>query len=211
MYRILLVDDHGLFRSGMKRILSDVEDMTVVGEVDSGEAAISFVDKHLPDVVLMDVHMPGMGGIEATRKIVQKHDGVKVVAVTAMSEAPFPAQLLEAGAKAYISKGCPADEMFDAIRSVMKGEPYLSNDVAQKLSLAGISGQQRDNGAAKLSTRELQVMLLITQGKSNQDISDTLYVSPKTISTYRRRIYEKLDVSNDVELTHYAIRHGLLD
>jgi two-component system invasion response regulator UvrY len=210
MINILLVDDHELFRAGMRSILEHHDDMTVVGEANNGEAAVEFVRKSPPDVVMMDINMPGIGGVEATRKIARVNDSVKVIAVTVLSDEPYPAQLLEAGAKAYISKGCPADEMFEAIKCVVSGKPYLSNDVAQKLSLAKLTGGE-EGPVAKLSAREMQVMTMITQGQSTQAISDSLFLSPKTVSTYRHRLYEKLDVSNDVELTHFAIRHGLID
>jgi two-component system invasion response regulator UvrY len=210
MINILLVDDHELFRAGMRSILEGHDDIKVVGEAASGEAAVDFVRKTPPDVVMMDINMPGIGGLEATRKIVRVNDEVKVIAVTVLSDDPFPAQLLEAGAKAYISKGCPADEMFEAIQNVVTGKPYLSNDVARKLSLAKLTGAG-EGPLEKLSARETQVMMMITQGQSTQVISDALFLSPKTVSTYRHRLYEKLGVSNDVELTHLAIRHGLLD
>jgi two-component system invasion response regulator UvrY len=210
MINILLVDDHELFRAGMRSILGNHDDLAVVGEADSGEAAVDFVRKNPPHVVMMDVNMPGIGGLEATRKIMRVNPEVKVIAVTVLDDEPYPAQLLEAGAKAYISKGCPANEMFEAIKSAVGGRPYLSNDVAQKLSLAKLAGTD-EGPMAKLSGREIQVMMMITQGQSTQAISDALFLSPKTVSTYRHRLYEKLGVSNDVELTHFAIRHGLID
>ncbi len=195
----------------MRSILEHHEDITVIGEADIGEAALDFVRSSPPDVVMMDINMPGIGGLEATRKICRVNDKVKVIAVTVLSDDPFPAQLLEAGAKAYISKGCPADEMFEAIKNVVTGKPYISNDVARKLTLAKLTGGGDSSPLEKLSGREMQVMLMITQGQSTQAISDSLFLSPKTVSTYRHRLYEKLDVSNDVELTHFAIRHGLVD
>lgn len=211
MIKILLVDDHELFRAGMRSILEHHDDMTVIGEADSGELAVDFVRKTPPDVVMMDINMPGIGGLEATRKICRINENIRVIAVTVLSDDPFPAQLLEAGAKAYISKGCPAEEMFEAIKCVVTGKPYISNDVARKLTLAKLTGNGSDSPLEKLSGREMQVMMMITQGQSTQSISDSLFLSPKTVSTYRHRLYEKLDVSNDVELTHFAIRHGLLD
>jgi len=211
MINILLVDDHELFRAGMRSILEQHEDMTVIGEADSGETAVDFVRQSPPDVVMMDVNMPGIGGIEATRKITRIDEAIRVIAVTVLSDDPFPAQLLEAGAKAYISKGCPADEMFEAIKSVVTGKPYISNDVARKLTLAKLTGGGEGTPLDKLSSREMQVMLMIIRGQNTQAISDALFLSPKTVSTYRHRLYEKLDVSNDVELTHFAIRHGLVD
>jgi two-component system invasion response regulator UvrY len=211
MINILLVDDHELFRAGMRSILEHHADMTVIGEADSGETAVEFVRKTPPDVVMMDINMPGIGGMEATRKIARLNEAVKVIAVTVLSDDPFPAQLLEAGAKAYITKGCPADEMFEAINAVVMGKPYISNDVARKLTLAKLTGGGDTSPIEKLSGREMQVMMMITQGQSTQAISDALFLSPKTVSTYRHRLYEKLDVTNDVELTHFAIRHGLID
>ncbi len=136
---------------------------------------------------------------------------VRVIAVTALSEDPFPNQLLDAGARGYLSKGCPAEELFKAIRDVMRGNHYISSDVAQKLALGNMLSQDEDPPLKKLSPREMQVMMMIVQGQGNQQISDALFLSPKTISTYRHRLYEKLDVSNDVELTHYAIRHKLIE
>ena len=211
MIRLLLVDDHELFRSGLRGVLAEAGDIEVVGEVADGEAAVDFVRRDPPDVVLMDINMPGIGGIEATRRIVHAQPDVRVIAVTALSEDPFPNQLLDAGARGYLSKGCPAEELFKAIRDVMRGNHYISSDVAQKLALGNMLSQDEDSPLKKLSPREMQVMMMIVQGQGNQQISDALFLSPKTISTYRHRLYEKLDVSNDVELTHYAIRHKLIE
>jgi len=211
MIRLLLVDDHALFRSGLKSVLAEAGDIEVVGEVPDGEAAIEFVRDSPPDVVLMDIKMPGIGGIEATRRILHLESGVQVIAVTALSNAPFPNRLLDAGALGYISKGCPADELFDAVRSVARGRHYLSSDVAQKLAIGKLSNRGDDSPLKLLSPREMQIMMMIVQGQGNQQISDSLFLSPKTISTYRHRLFEKLGVSNDVELTHFAIRHRLIE
>ena len=211
MIRILLVDDHELFRAGVGSILRNQEGMRVVGECATGEQAIKAVREEMPDLVLMDVNMPGVGGIEATRKILQLAPQVKVVAVTVLSEDPFPNQLLDAGARGYISKGSGSEEMLEAIRMVMRGHYYISSDVAQKLTLANFRNRGESSPLGTLSAREMQVMLMITRGQSTQDISDALFLSPKTVSTYRYRLFEKLDVSNDVELTHLAMRHGLLE
>ena len=211
MIRLLLVDDHTLFRSGLKSVLAGAAEIEVVGEVSDGEAAVDFVRSTPPDVVLMDINMPGIGGIEATRRIVHLAPEVHVIAVTALSDDPFPNQLLDAGARGYLSKGCPADELFKAVHSVMLGQHYISADVAQKLALGRMVAQAEESPLKTLSPREMQIMMMIVQGQGNQQISDTLFLSPKTISTYRHRIYEKLDVCNDVELTRYAIRHNLID
>ena len=211
MVDLLLVDDHALFRFGLKSVLANADDIEVVGEVADGETALDFVRDRLPDVVLMDVNMPGIGGIEATRRIVHVAPDVRVIAVTAMSEEPFPNQLLDAGARGYLSKGCPADELFKAVRDVVKGRYYISSDVARKLALDRIATQDETSPLKLLSPREMQVMLMIVQGQGNQQISEALFLSPKTISTYRHRLFEKLGVANDVELTHFAIRHNLVE
>jgi two-component system invasion response regulator UvrY len=211
MIRILLVNDHDLFRAGMGNILRSQHGMAVVGEYSDGEQAIEAVRRDAPDLVLMDVHMPGIGGIEATRKILRSAPQTKIIAVTVLSDDPFPNQLLDAGARGYISKGSGSQEMMEAIETVMQGNYYISSDVAQKLTLTNFRKRGEASPLDTLSAREMQIMLLITRGQINQEISDALFLSPKTISTYRHRLFEKLDVSNDVELTHLAIRHGLLE
>ena len=213
MIRILLVDDHDLVRSGLKSILQSNGAFQVVAELDSGEAAADYVHQTQikPDLVLMDVNMPGIGGIEATRRIKHAYPEMQVIAVTALQDDPFPAQLIKAGASGYITKGCPADELLNAIHTVMSGKQYLAAELSEKMSLGQINQTTQESPFASLSDREMQIMLMITQGNSNQQISDSLFLSPKTISTYRHRLFDKLEVSNDVELTHMAIRHGVVD
>lgn len=211
MIRVLLVDDHELVRTGFRHILEEAADIEVIGEVSSGEEAIAYVRKTLPDLILMDVNMPGIGGIEATRRILRINADLKVIALTVHSDSPFPNQLHDAGALGYLTKGCPAEEMLKAVRLVASGKPYVSNEVSQKLALAQMSGHVEDMPFGKISQREMQVLMMIIQGTKTQDISDSLCLSPKTVSTYRHRLYEKLEVETDVELTHLAIRHGLVE
>ncbi|MCB1772941.1 MAG: response regulator [Gammaproteobacteria bacterium] len=211
MIRIILVDDHDLFRAGVQHILRGQDDLVVIGEYATGEAAVDAVRKDPPDLVLMDINMPGIGGIEATRRIVQHAPQVRVIVVTVHSEEPFPNRLLDAGARGYLSKGCSADEMLAAIKSVMCGQYYVSGEVAQKLMLANFRRGSEPTLLSTLTPREMQVMMMIIAGQTNQQISDALFLSPKTVSTYRHRLFEKLDVSNDVELTRFAMRHGLID
>ncbi len=210
MIRVLLVDDHELVRTGFRRILEGDSDIEVIGEADSGESAVLQVKALKPNLVLMDVNMPGIGGIEATRRVRRQSPDTQVIAVTVLSEAPFPEQLHDAGALGYLTKGCPVDEMFDAIRTVAAGRPFIAHEVSQKLTLARFSGTNPDSPFNSLSRREMQVLLMITQGQKTQDISDTLCLSPKTVSTYRHRLFEKLDVVTDVELTLLALRYGLI-
>ena len=214
MTKILLVDDHDLVRAGLKSILESNAELTVISEHDSGEKAIEFLAAadQMPDVVMMDLNMPGMGGMEATKRISHKYPDIKIIVVTALQDNPFPAQLFKLGASGYVTKGCDAAEMFTAIQTVMQGKQYLASEIADKQpkqSAEDIGEEQNPFG--KLSDREMQIMLMVTQGMSNQFISDSLFLSPKTISTYRHRLFEKLDISNDVELTHLAIRYGVIN
>ena len=209
MINVMLVDDHDLVRSGIKRILTDVGDIDVVAEADSGEQAVKQARKIKPDVILMDLSMPGIGGLEATRKITRSMPEAKIIAVTIHEDDPFPARLLEAGAVGYLTKGCDVREIISAIKSVYLGEQYLTPDVAQKLALSFVN--HRDKAPLEeLTQRETQVMLMIVKGEPNKLISEKLCLSPKTTSTYRYRLFEKLGVANDVELTRFAIRHGLI-
>ncbi|WP_260291572.1 response regulator [Sedimenticola hydrogenitrophicus] len=210
MINVLLVDDHELVRTGFRHILQDSPGIEVVGEAESGEDAVIKAKQLKPDLVLMDINMPGIGGIEATRRIRRQNPATQVIAVTVLSDAPFPEQLHEAGALGYLTKGCPAEELFRAIKMVASGRPFISNEVSQKLTLAMLTGSNPDSPFDRLSQREMQVLLMITQGQKTQFISDSLCLSPKTVSTYRHRLFEKLDVETDVELTLLAIRHGLI-
>jgi len=209
MINVMLVDDHDLVRSGIKRILTDVGDIEVVAEAGSGEQAVRQAREIRPDVILMDLSMPGIGGMEATRKITRSMPDAKIIAVTIHEDEPFPARLLEAGAVGYLTKGCDVREIIDAIKSVYLGEQYLTPGVAQKLALSFVN--HRDKAPLEeLTQRETQVMLMIVKGEPNKRISEKLCLSPKTTSTYRYRLFEKLGVINDVELTRFAIRHGLI-
>jgi len=210
MIRVSIVDDHELVRTGIIRILGDVNDIEVVAEASSGEEAVQMVKTHRPDVVLMDVNMPGIGGIEATRKLTQIYPDLKVIVVTIHVDDPFPSRMLQAGAVGYLTKGCAVDEMVNAIREVYAGRRYISADVAQHLALKLMPGGDESPFDA-LSPRELQVMLMLTQGTKVQEISDKLCLSPKTVSTYRHRLYDKLGVSSDVALTRLAMRYGVVD
>jgi len=209
MINVMLVDDHGLVRKGIKRLLKDVSGIEVVAEAENGEQAIRQVRKEKPDVILMDISMPGIGGLEATRKISQVVPGVKIIAVTIHDDDPFPARLLEAGASGYLTKGCDVQEIVSAIRSVHLGKQYITPEIAHKLALSFVNEREK-SPLERLTPRETQVMLMVVCGETNKAISEKLCLSPKTTSTYRYRLFEKLGVENDVELTRFAIRHGLI-
>jgi two-component system invasion response regulator UvrY len=204
-----VVDDHDLVRTGITRMLADIDGLQVVGEADSGESSLKVARELKPDVVLMDVKMPGIGGLEATRKLLRSHPDVKVVAVTVCEEDPFPTRLLQAGAAGYLTKGAGLDEMVQAIRLVFAGQRYISPQIAQQLALKSFQPQGSPFDA--LSEREIQIALMIVGCQKVQIISDKLCLSPKTVNTYRYRIFEKLSVTSDVELTLLAVRHGMVD
>jgi len=208
--KVLLVDDHDLVRMGIRRLLEDNNIISVIGEARTGEEAIEMVRADRPDVILMDLQMPGIGGLEATRKLIKGDPDLKVIILTVHAEEPFPTKLLKTGALGYLTKGCSVDEIIKAIDSVNRGKRYLGNEIAQQLALTMLPGAQH-SPLDMLSERELQVLLMVTQGEKIQKIAEKLNLSPKTISTYRYRVFEKLQVKSDVELTHFAIRHGLMD
>lgn len=206
----MLVDDHELVRLGIKRLLQDVSGIKVVGEASTGEEAVRLAKECIPDVVLMDVQMPGIGGLEATRKMVRHNPDLKVLALTIYGDEPYPSRLLQAGAVGYITKGCAAEEMIRAVRTVNSGQRYISSDIAQQLALKRFT-KAEDSPLDILSERELQIMLMITSGQKVQEISNKLCLSPKTVNSYRYRVFEKLGINSDVELTLLSIRLGLVE
>lgn len=210
MINVFLVDDHELVRTGIRRILEDVRGIKVVGEAQSGETAVTFCRQHHPDVILMDMNMPGIGGLEATRKILRIRPDVRIIVLTIHSENPFPAKVMQAGAAGYLTKGAAPDEMIQAIRLVHSGQRYISPEIAQQMALSQFASAD-ENPFKSLSERELQIMMMITKGQKVSDISEQLNLSPKTVNSYRYRLFSKLGVNGDVELTHLAIRYGMLD
>ncbi|KRW50820.1 two-component system response regulator UvrY [Aeromonas sp. HMWF036] len=210
MINVFLVDDHELVRTGIRRILEDVRGIKVVGEAQSGETAVTFCRQHHPDVILMDMNMPGIGGLEATRKILRIRPDVRIIVLTIHSENPFPTKVMQAGAAGYLTKGAGPDEMIQAIRLVHSGQRYISPEIAQQMALSQFASAD-ENPFKSLSERELQIMMMITKGQKVTDISEQLNLSPKTVNSYRYRLFSKLGINGDVELTHLAIRYGMLD
>ena len=209
MISVFLVDDHELVRTGIRRILEDVRGLKVVGEAVSGEQAVQWFRENQADVILMDMNMPGIGGVETTRRLLQTAPDTKVIAVSGLTEEPYPSLLLKAGAKGYITKGAPIAEMVRAINKVMQGGKYFSADIAEQLASSYLSDTQQSPFDA-LSEREMQVAMMVVNCISAQEIADKLFVSVKTVNTYRYRIFEKLGIDSDVKLTHLAIRYGLI-
>lgn len=210
MIKVMVVDDHDLVRTSISRMLADVSGIEVIGEAASGEEAVLKARSLEPDVVLMDVKMPGIGGLEATRKMLRHDDGLRVIAVTVCEEEPFPSRLMKAGAAGYLTKGAGLDEMLRAIKVVHAGQRYISPQIAQAMALKPFTGTETAP-MELLSERELQIMMMIVNCHKVQDISDKLCLSPKTVNTYRYRIFDKLGISSDVEMTVMAMRWGMVD
>ncbi len=211
MIRVLLVDDHELVRSGIEALLSSVEGIDVVAVCDCGEKALQVVNDTPPDVVLMDVNMPGMGGFEACRRILQTSPTVKIIALSMHNDGPIPQQLLKLGVVGFVSKASPVSEMVSAIRAVMSGKRYLCQDVASNLAFQSLDEGEERSPFFQLSQRESEVVRLILRGKGIQEIAETLLLSDKTVNTYRYRLYSKLKVKNDVELTRLAAKYNYFD
>ncbi|MGB0496547.1 MAG: UvrY/SirA/GacA family response regulator transcription factor, partial [Kangiellaceae bacterium] len=210
MIKVLIVDDHELIRTGISSMLADFDKIKVVAEAESGEAAITLAREHRPEVVLMDANMPGIGGLEATRRLIRFDPDIKVIAVTVHNEEPYPTKFLQAGAAGYVTKGADIAEMVKAIIQVKTGKRYITPEIAQQMALKALDPDS-ESPFDILSEREMQVMLMITKGQKVQDISESLFLSTKTVNSYRYRLFEKLNIENDVALTHMAIRHGIVD
>jgi two-component system invasion response regulator UvrY len=207
--KILLVDDHELVRTGISRILNDVKDFNVVASVGSGEEAVEQCRKSPPDIIMMDVSMPGIGGLEATRKILRFCDSTRIICLSMHKENPIPTKIMQAGAHGFLTKDADPREMVNAIYKVSSGQRYISADVAQELAI-GSTSQNHDNPFENLSDRELEITMMLTRGTRVPEIASNLNISAKTVNTYRYRMFDKLNVSSDVELTHLALRHKLI-
>jgi two-component system invasion response regulator UvrY len=201
MIKVLLVDDHELVRSGIAALLNAMDDITVIEACDCGEEAIQLIDKNQPDVILMDINMPGMGGLEACRRILNTLPEIKLIGLSAYDNGHIPRQLHKLGVAGFVSKGSPVNDMVTAIRSVMSGNSYIQEDAMV---------HHNSSVFAKLSQREVEVTRLILQGRSIPEIADILQINPKTVNTYRYRLYDKLQIKNDVELTHLAAKFNFL-
>lgn len=207
--RVFLLDDHALVRTGMRMMLSAEVDIEVVGEADSGEIALPMIRRLKPDVVLCDLHLPGISGLEVTERIVKGDYGCKVVVVSVLEDGPMPKRLIEAGASGYVGKGGDAVELLRAVRDVARGKRYLANGIAQHLALAGIGGESSPFDT--LSPRELEVAMLLVQGMRQEDIAKRLSLSAKTVNTHKSRLFEKLGIQDSIALARLSSQYGLSD
>lgn len=208
MIRILIVDDHALVRTGFRMILAQHADISIVGEAETGEDALKLAKENHPDIVLMDMHLPGISGLEAAARIVRSLPDCRIIALTAQDAMPVPRKFLEAGASGFLTKACPQDELLRAIRRVASGGKYISPEIAQAMALDAVNGER--NALEALTKRETEVVMALAKGEDMGTIADRLHLSIKTIATHKYNACEKLGVANDVELAHFAIQHGLV-
>ena len=209
MVKILLVDDHELVRSGIRLILEGISTFSFVAEVKSGEEAIRYCRHDAPDIVLMDVNMPGIGGLEATKQIARMSENIRVICISMHTENPIPAKVMQMGAFGFITKNAEPDEMVRAVHKVVAGQKYIAPEIAQQIAIGKLDLGD-SNPFDQLSDRELEITLSLVTGRRVPDIADNLNISPKTINTYRYRMFEKLEINSDVELTHLALRYKLI-
>lgn len=209
MIKIIIADDHCLVRTGLRRLIDDIDDLSVIAEADNGNDAIRHVTELKPDVAILDINMPGLNGIETTEILRRDFPELKIVIVSMHSDELFPQRLIKAGANAYLTKDSGIQEICHAIHEVIAARNYICTEVAQKLALVNTSNQ--GSPFKSLSKRELEVLSMLIQGLKVSEISDKLCLSPKTVSTYRYRLFNKLSVQNDIELTKLAMQHGFVE
>ncbi len=209
--KILLAEDHHIIRQGIRALLEAEEDFVVVAEADDGRNAVKLARQHSPDVIIMDVSMPELNGIDATRQILGEKNDAKVIALSMYSDKRFITGMLEAGVSGYLLKNCVAAELISAIRSVLNGQKYLSPQILGEVVegyLVHISRNKAPSDSP-LSSREREIVQLVAEGKASRQVAECLHISPKTVESHKRRIMEKLEIHSIAELTKFAIRQGL--
>ena len=207
--KILLVDDHAVVRMGFKMLIEAEDDITVIGEAESGEVAIKLFQELKPDIIVMDITMPGIGGLEAIDRIIAKDKNTKILVLSAHEDSVHPKRVLNAGAMGYLTKRSAAEELIKAIKSIHQGKRYLEPNIAQQMAITQLSGET--NPVEILSDREFEVFIALAKGKSTYEIADTLCLSPRTVGTHLYNIKQKLNANNSAEIALIAIRCGLID
>ena len=205
---IVLVDDHAVVRAGVKRLLEQETSFDVIGEAESGEKAYQLFNELKPDVMVMDLSMPGMGGLEAIRRILMRHERAKILVLSMHEDLSFANQALKLGAKGYLIKNALADDLVKSIEMISKGEVFLSDEIAKKMAMQSISGD--GDPIHELSAREFEIFRLLAEGFEIDAIAVTLNISSKTVSNYQTMIKQKLNINTPVELIRYAIKAGVI-
>ncbi len=207
--KVLLVDDHTVVREGYKNLLENYPDIEVVAEAPTGEIACKYYVEKTPDIVIMDLSLPGIGGLEAIRRIIARDSDAKILVFSMHEDTVFVEQALQAGAKGYIPKSSAANELVEAVQDIAKGKDHLDPDIAQRLAIQKARG--RNTPFANLSTREFEIFCLLAEGSNVATIAERLSLSYKTVANYSTQIKNKLDVKTTAELARIAIRHGLIE
>jgi two-component system invasion response regulator UvrY len=206
---VMLVDDHAVVRMGFKMLLELDPNIKVIAEAESGEQSIQRYMEFKPTVVVMDITMPGIGGLEAIERILAKDSSAKILVLSAHEDSVHPKRVLNAGAMGYLTKRSAAEEMIKAIRTVASGKKYLEASVAQQMAIQQLSGDQ--NPVDVLSPREFEVFMALAKGKTTNEIAETLFLSPRTVGTHLYNIKQKLNANNSAEIALIAMRSGLID
>ncbi|CAG0991746.1 Response regulator UvrY [Methylophilaceae bacterium] len=206
---VMLVDDHAVVRMGFKMLLESASDIKVVAEADSGEQGVKLYSEYHPDVVVMDITMPGIGGLEAIERIMARESNARILVLSAHEDSVHPKRVLNAGAMGYLTKRSAAEELIKAIRTVASGKRYLEASVAQQMAIQQLSGEQ--NPVDVLSDREFEVFMALAKGKTTNEIAETLCLSPRTVGTHLYNIKQKLNANNSAEIALIAMRSGLID
>lgn len=206
---VMLVDDHAVVRMGFRMLLETAADIKVIAEAENGEQAVKLYVEHRPDVVVMDITMPGIGGLEAIERIMAKDSAARILVLSAHEDSVHPKRVLNAGAMGYLTKRSAAEELIKAIRTVAGGKMYLEANIAQQMAIQQLSGEK--NPVDVLSDREFEVFMALAKGKTTNDIADTLCLSPRTVGTHLYNIKQKLNASNSAEIALIAMRSGLID
>lgn len=207
--KVVLVDDHDIIRSGLKRLLEINKNIEVIAEADHGEEAYHIYSQHLPDVVVMDISMPGMGGLEAARRIMKRYPSAKIIIFSMHETSAYAMQALKAGIKGFVTKSEVAEDLKTTILEVARGKVFLSPKIAQAIALQTLSGE--NDPFHQLTSREFEVFRLLAEGKRVENVADILNISQKTVANYYTIIRQKLNVSSPVEMVRVAIRHGLIE
>jgi DNA-binding NarL/FixJ family response regulator len=205
---IVLVDDHAVVRAGVRRLLEQEPLFEVIGEAESGEKAYQFFGELKPDVMVMDLSMPGMGGLESIRRILMRYEKAKILVLSMHEDLSFANQALKLGAKGYLTKNTLADDLVKSIETVTQGDVFLSDEIAKKMAMQSISGNQ--DPVHELSAREFEIFRLLAEGLDIDAIASTLNISSKTVSNYQTMIKQKLNINTPIELIRYAIKVGVI-
>lgn len=209
---ILLVDDHKIIRDGLRSLLEREKDMAVVAEAENGRDAVKLSRKHVPDIIVMDINMPDLNGVDAAELILAENSGIRIIALSIHATRRYVTRMLKAGATGYLVKHCAYEELADAIRSVASNKPYLSSQILDTVisDYTSNPSQGEISTLSTLTSREREILQLVAEGVKSEDIADRLFVSVKTVSSHRRAIMQKLNMHSVAELTRYAIREGLV-